>query len=58
MKVCYKNFDICFNVYKCKEWTVQYCGDDYVFSTLEDAKKFVDEKNEELIKFNRKIMGL
>ena len=57
MKVVYKDFDICYNIYKCREWTVQYCGDDYRFLTLEDAKRFVDEKNE-LIKFNRKIMSL
>ncbi len=42
MRIVYKDFDICFNVYKRKEWTVQYCGDDYVFLTLEDAKNFID----------------
>ena len=46
MKVCYKDFDICFNIYHCKEWTVQYCGDDYRFATLNDAKNFIDTLEE------------
>lgn len=28
-------------------WTVQYCCDDVVFNTVEDAKIFIDEITEE-----------
>lgn len=28
-------------------YTVQYCGDDVVFSTVAEAKKFIDEVSEE-----------
>lgn len=42
----YKNFGIGFNVYGEQEYSVQYCGDDFMFSTIEDARDFIDEITE------------
>ena len=39
----YKGYDIEFNFYGQKEYSVQYCGDDVIFSTEEEAKRFIDE---------------
>ena len=39
----YKGYYIEFNIYGQKEYTVQYCGDDLMFTTEEEAKKFIDE---------------
>lgn len=38
----YKGYDIEFNIYGDKEYTIQYCGDDIVFGTIEAAKTFID----------------
>lgn len=38
----YKGYYIEENFYGRNEYTVQYCGDDVWFSTLEDAKAFID----------------
>ena len=39
----YKGYYIEHNVYNANEWTVQYCGDDLIFNTLEEARDFIDE---------------
>lgn len=39
----YKGYGIDYNFYGMNEYTVQYCGDDIEFTTLEDAKQFIDE---------------
>ena len=40
----YKGFYIMHEVYGGKEYTVvQYCGDEVVFSTEDEAKAFIDE---------------
>lgn len=38
----YKGFFIEYNIYGLKEYSVQYCGDDYVFQTEDEAKRFID----------------
>lgn len=38
----YKGFYIEFNLYGMKEYSVQYCGDDLIFQTEEEAKEFID----------------
>ena len=38
----YRGYYICFNFYGREEYTVQYCGDDFIFKTEEDAKAFID----------------
>ena len=38
----YKGYYIEYNLYGQKEYTVQYCGDDLFFQTLEAAKSFID----------------
>ena len=38
-KGCYIEFDF----YGNNEYSVQYCGDDIVFDTEEEAKAFIDE---------------
>ena len=43
----YKGYDIEYNFYKMNEYTVQYCGDDIVFNSLEKAKKFIDDITKE-----------
>ena len=39
----YKGYWITFNFYGKGEYTVQYCGDDVVFDTEEEAKEFIDK---------------
>lgn len=39
----YKNYGIDFNIYGEHEYSVQYCGDDFMFSTIEEARDFIDE---------------
>ena len=39
----YKGFFIEFNIYGAGEYTVQYCGDDIIFDTEEEAKGFIEE---------------
>lgn len=39
----YKGYYIEFNFYGNSEYSVQYCGDDVIFATQEDAEKFIDE---------------
>ena len=41
--ISYKGYDIEFNFYGKKEYTVQYQGDDIWFKTIDEAKKFIDE---------------
>ena len=43
----YKNYQIEYNFYGMGEYTVQYCGDDLVFNSIEEAKQFIDEISEE-----------
>lgn len=38
----YKGFYIEFDLYGMKEYSVQYCGDDLIFQTEEEAKEFID----------------
>lgn len=42
----YKGYYIEHNIYSFEEYTVQYCGDDIVFKTEEDAKHFIDQITE------------
>ena len=42
----YKGYYIEFNIYGQKEYSVQYCGDDVMFTTEDAAKKFIDEITE------------
>ena len=39
----YKGIAITYNFYGNGEYTVQYCGDDLVFLSLDEAKKAIDE---------------
>lgn len=39
----YKGYGIDFNIYGSNEYTVQYCGDDLFFTTIEEAEQFIDE---------------
>ena len=39
----YKGFYIEFNFYGANEYSVQYCGDDVIFNTEEEAKAFIEE---------------
>ena len=39
----YKDYGIDFNVYGRQEYSVQYCGDDFVFGTEKEAEQFIDE---------------
>ena len=41
--VFYKGYGIDFDVYGRDEYSVQYCGDDYMFDSLEKAKEFIDD---------------
>ena len=38
----YKGYDISYNFYGRGEYTVQYCGDDVLFHSEDDAKAFID----------------
>lgn len=42
----YKGYDIDFNIYGQNEYSVQYCGDDFLFNSLADAKAFIDSISE------------
>lgn len=42
----YKGYYIEYDFYNASEWTVQYCGDDLIFNTIEEAKAFIDEVEE------------
>lgn len=39
----YKGYAIEYDFYSQDEYSVQYCGDDCLFTTFEDAKAFIDE---------------
>jgi len=39
----YKGHDIYFDLFHMGEISVQYCGDEIVFNTVEEAKAFIDE---------------
>lgn len=39
----YKGYYIEYNFYGENEYSVQYCGDDVLFKTEEEAKRFIDE---------------
>ena len=39
----YKGFYIEFNIYGSNEYTVQYCGDDILFDSEQEAKEFIEE---------------
>ena len=43
----YKGYYIDFNIYGMNEYSVQFCGDDLVFNSVEDAKKCIDELDSE-----------
>lgn len=38
----YKGYYIEYNFYGRNEYSVQYCGDDLVFNTKEEAQRFID----------------
>ena len=38
----YKGYYIEYNFYDKNEYTVQYCGDDIWFDTIQQAKEFID----------------
>ncbi len=40
----YKGYFIEYNIYGKSEYTVQFCGDDYWFSTEKEAKDFIDRE--------------
>lgn len=42
----YKGYSIEYNFYGEGEYSVQYCGDDVVFNTEQEAKDFIDEVTE------------
>ena len=42
----YKGYYIEFNFYGQGEYSVQYCGDDIIFNSTTEAKKFIDEIQE------------
>lgn len=41
----YRGYFIEYNIYNKKEYSVQFCGDDYIFTTPEAAKAFIDSIN-------------
>lgn len=45
--VTYKGYEISYNFYGTKEYSVQYCGDDVIFNSAEEAMEFIDEIAEE-----------
>ena len=40
--IIYKSVFIEYDFYGQGEYSIQYCGDDFIFNTLEEAKNFVD----------------
>ena len=47
----YHGRDITYNFYGMNEYTVQYCGDDFMFDTKEEAEKFIDTEINKLSVF-------
>lgn len=47
VRMRYNGYDIDFNIYGQNEYSVQYCGDDVMFKTVDEAKAFIDKVNEE-----------
>lgn len=43
----YKGYGIDFNIYGDNGYSVHYCGDDILFSTIEEAEQFIDEITKE-----------
>ena len=43
----YKSMMIDFNFYGTNEFSVQFCGDDFIFKTEEEAKSFIDDIEKE-----------
>ena len=39
----YNGYYIEYNIYGQNEYSVQYCGDDFMFTTETEAKKFIDD---------------
>ena len=39
----YKGYGIDYDFYGEDEYSVQYCGDDLMFRTIDEAKAFIDE---------------
>lgn len=39
----YKGYEIEYDFYGEDEYSVQYCGDDLMFRTIDEAKAFIDE---------------
>ena len=44
----YKGYYIETNFYGENEISVQYCGDDIIFPTIQEAKEFIDEVTKEV----------
>ena len=42
--IYYRNREIEYNLYGQEEYSIQYCGDDYMFKTLEEAEDFIDRE--------------
>ena len=42
MSIKYKNYEIEYNLYKMNEYSVQYCGDDFLFESEKEAEMFID----------------
>ena len=43
----YRGYTVEQNVYGRDEYTVQYCGDDFFFTDIDEAFKFIEEITEE-----------
>lgn len=39
----YKDYEISYNFYGMREYTVHYCGDDVIFKTEAEARGFIEE---------------
>ena len=39
----YRGYGIDYNIYGENEYSVQYCGDDFMFETLAEAEAFIAE---------------
>lgn len=42
----YNGYYIEYNIYGRNEYSVQYCGDDVIFATIDEAKVFIDQIGE------------
>ena len=40
----YKGYYIEYNLYGENEYSVQFCGDEFFFQTMDEAKKFIEEE--------------